>query len=213
MTDYYILMGDIIKSGSFPALNIQQNFKKLIATCNKKLEKHILSPYTITLGDEFQGVANSLKWSVNSLFYLEETILKNQLYFKIRYVIHYGEIKTSINKRVAHGMMGTGLARARELLTQNEKRGDRFLFALPDQTISSILNKLFSTLNTIIMDWSEKDFRLISDLLVIENNAEIGQKHGKNRSQIWKRRKNLRIRDYQNLKEAILTISNKGDYL
>lgn len=38
-----------------------------------------------------------------------------------------------------------------------------------------------------------------------ENNAEVAEKHDKNRDQIWKRRKTLMVNEYNLLKQFILT--------
>ena len=84
---------------------------------NQKLEHDIISPYTVTLGDEFQGIATSLHAVIEAIFYMEETILRKRLEFKVRYVAVHGEIDTPINRLKAHTMMGPGLTKAREVLT------------------------------------------------------------------------------------------------
>lgn len=203
MTNYYIVMGDIIKSGNYPTNQIYGSFQKIVSECNETLQAGILSPYTITLGDEFQGVAASLHKAVESIFFLEEARLYNQIDFKIRYVVHYGKIETPINIRIAHGMMGKGLTEARKMLTKKWRNKSRFLFELPDQKLCRQLNRLFSTLDSIIEEWRAKDFLLVIDMLAMESNKEVGIKHGKNRSQIWKRRKTLFVREYKTLKTVI----------
>ena len=199
-------MGDIVSSRKHNAKELKQDFTDLVSNCNAELSSGILSPYTITLGDEFQGIAKSMRSAIESIFYFEEARLKKSLNFKLRLVLLYGGIDTPINKKIAHGMMGPGLSKAREMLTDKKRGNPRFRFALPDEKIALQLNRIFSVLESLTAEWHKKDFPLIIDMLANDNNEEVGKKHGKNRSQIWKRRKSLRIDEYKTLKRVILDL-------
>lgn len=210
MPGYYIVMGDIVKSSTYEGREMMQEFRSAVDSCNQELAACILSPYTITLGDEFQGVAKSLICSVQSLFSLEESLLMQGDPFKLRYVVHYGEIVTPINRNIAHEMVGPGLANARDLLTVKHRLRPRFVFDLPDKDLSGILTRLFGVVDSLMQDWSVKDLGLIVDMLSSSDDTEIMSKYSKNRSQIWKRRRSLHIRDYVALKECILDLSRRG---
>lgn len=136
--------------------------------------------------------------------------MRQSLDFKLHYVIHYGEIETEINPDIAYEMMGPGLTTARELLSTKKRERKRFQFLLWDETQSLQLNRLFEVLDSIILSWKKEDFQLILDMIHNENNAEVGEKHGKNRDQIWKRRKTLMIKEYNLMKESILTFTEKS---
>ena len=105
MADYFIVMGDVMGSRRLDAAKLRQQLMALLSACNGDLKTEILSPYTTTLGDEFQGIARSLHAVAECIFYLEERRIKNQDNFGIRYVAHYGEIQTPLNTEVAYGMM------------------------------------------------------------------------------------------------------------
>ncbi len=115
MANYFILMGDVVASRRVNARELQRHLKSLVSSCNSDLKSLILSPYTITLGDEFQGIATSLRAIIESIFYFEETCIKKRYHFKLHYVGHYGEIQTPINREIAYEMMGPGLTQARAL--------------------------------------------------------------------------------------------------
>ena len=51
--------------------------------------------------------------------------------------------------------------------------------------------------------WDVADALLILNMLGNTNNEEVGLMHGKNRSQIWKRRKHLLVKEYRALKDTI----------
>jgi len=199
-------MGDVIRSSKQDARQLRKEFMGLVSLCNQKLEHDIISPYTVTLGDEFQGIAASLQAVIEAMFFMEETILRKGLAFKIRYVGVHGAIDTPINRLKAHTMMGAGLTKARGLLTDKRRGKPRFRFDLPDAHTMNQLNRLFLVLDGLTGRWDTRDGILISDMLDNSHNEEVGVKHGKNRTQIWKRRRHLLIEEYQALKEAILEL-------
>ena len=203
MTMQYILMGDVIKSRQQNPQELRDSLKSLVMSCNRDLGKQILSPYTITLGDEFQGIADSLRSLTDSVFYLEERRIAKGYSFRLRFVAHHGEILTAINADIAYEMMGPGLTQARELLSEKRPSRPRFVFALPDRAHMTSLNRLFAVLDGITARWSHADYPLISDMLTDAGNQEVGTRHGKNRSQIWKRRKHLLIEEYKLLRAVI----------
>ncbi len=206
MAGRYILMGDIIRSSTYNARELRREFMQLISSCNSELSGEILSPYTVTLGDEFQGVARSLRGLFDAVFYLEEASLQKSLKFKIRYVGLHGEIETPVNRRKAHGMMGAGLARARKLLTDKRRGKSRFQFEFLNVQMTKELNRLFLVIDGLVARWSPDDGPLILDMIVNTNNVVVGEKHGKNRTQIWKRRKHMLIEEFRALKEVVLDL-------
>ncbi|SMO33031.1 SatD family protein [Gracilimonas mengyeensis] len=201
----YILMGDVVSSTDYHSKPLQKNLKALTKSCNESLEDRLLSPYTVTLGDEFQGIPDSLQTAIETLFFCEEECLRQSYGFKLHYVVHYGEIETDINPDIAYEMMGPGLSKARKLLSSKKRSRKRFQFALADAIQSQQITRLFEVLDSLILSWKQDDYDLILDMIENENNAEVGEKHGKNRDQIWKRRKTLMINEYNLLKEFLFT--------
>lgn len=207
MALHYILMGDIIRSSKYGAQKLRDDFMRVVSSCNAELEQNIISPYTVTLGDEFQGIAASLDAVVKTIFYMEEVILRRKLAFKLRYVAVHGSIDTSINRLKAYTMMGPGLTKAREILIDKRRGLPRFRFDLIDVYTMNQLNRLFLVLDGLTSRWDIEDSILILDMLSNTNNEEVGAAHGKNRSQIWKRRKNLLIEECRALQEVIVDLS------
>lgn len=206
MAKRHILMGDVIGSSKLEARQLRKEFMGLVSLCNQKLAHDIISPYTVTLGDEFQGIAKSLHAVIEAIFYMEETILRKGLEFKVRYVAVHGDIDTTINQLKAHTMMGAGLTKARDILTDKRRGQPRFRFDIPDTYTMNQLNRLFLVLDGLTSRWDIGDGHLIFDMLANPHNEKVGVMHGKNRTQIWKRRKNLLIEEYRALKEAIMKL-------
>lgn len=69
------------------------------------------------------------------------------------------------------------------------------------------LNRLFLVIDGLIARWAPDDGTLILDMIANTNNVEVGKKHGKNRTQIWKRRKHLLIEEFRALKEVVLDLA------
>ncbi len=86
MAQRHILMGYVIGSSKQDARQLRKEFMGLVSSLNKKLKHDIISPYTVTLGDEFQGIGASLHAVIEAIFYMEESILRKGLAFNIRYV-------------------------------------------------------------------------------------------------------------------------------
>jgi hypothetical protein len=167
----------------------------------------ILSPYTVTLGDEFQGVAKSLAAALKSILHMEDTVLERSLGFRIRYVLHQGIIETRLNRRVAHGMLGPGLTRARALLEDKRRGQARFRFDLPDKWLERQLARLFQVIDALSERWRVSDSPLIRDMLANPSNTEVGARHGMNRSQVWKRRRTLLVEECRAVRGIALDLA------
>ncbi len=206
-TNQIILMGDIIDSRLKNSVQLMSQFNTLTIACNNKYESKIISPLTITLGDEFQGIANSVYSGIASILFCEEYRLSRQLEFKIRYVLYEGIIETDINTEYAYGMLGPGLTDARALLPKKGRNQPRFKFRLGDRLLTERLMKAFTVLEYLIDGWSLKDYPFVYQLIKNENNLEVGNLFNMNRGQVWKRRKNLKIPAYTSLKELIFSLA------
>ena len=202
---YPIFMGDVVSSTSYEGEILSKELNELVTETNSAFKKNILSPLTITLGDEFQGVLKTTASGINLLFHMEEAILEKELDFKLHYVLLLGEIETEINSKIAYEMLGKGLTEARKLLSSKKRNRKRFKFKLRDKEQSDQLTKLFEVLDAIILNWKKEDYPLILDMISNDNNEEVGELHGKNRAQIWKRRKTLMINEYNLMKDFIQT--------
>ena len=202
---YYIIMADIVGSSSFEGATLMRNFKQMIALHNKRFAPSILSPLTITLGDEFQGVVSDLSAALQLIIALEEYLFTQSLGFKLRYSLHYGTIDTDINHKIAHGMVGAGLTKAREnIFVLKKEKHNRFLIAIDANVLDSIYNKLFVVYQRFVDDWKPEDSGLVNAFLQYEDYKLVAQKLKKDVSLIWRRKKSLHIHEYLCLKQAIL---------
>jgi len=207
--EYPILMADIIKSRKGNSKEILLDFKKLVGFINLKWAKSIVSPLTITLGDEFQGVINSTQNAFQIIIAMEEEIIKNNYAIKLRYVLHVGEIETQINKSSAYEMLGEGLTTARKSLNELKKSKRRFLVSSNKNSESlDIINDLFKLLESFIDSWKSKEYVIVSAFLLNKSYKEIAENLNMNISSSWRRKKSLNMEEYAICKKLILKIND-----
>jgi hypothetical protein len=204
MVDNWILMADIIDSGANEPVLMQNQLKECVEISNEKLKKKLLSPLTITLGDEFQGVADSLLSSVLVLVFIEELIVERGYAFTLRYVVNFGKIETPINAEIAYGMLGEGLTNAREMINNLKKSDNRFNFELNKPKKNLALNSAFIIFENIVAKWQSADDKMMATLFIKHKDYKIvAEKLNKSRSQIWKRKNSLEINSYFAIKNVI----------
>jgi hypothetical protein len=105
-----VLIADIISSRkSYERSELQNNLKFILEELNNKNE-NIISPYTITLGDEFQAVFAK----ADALFCDVIEIMAKLHPTKVRFSFGLGEITTNIIRESAIGMDGPPFYAARD---------------------------------------------------------------------------------------------------
>lgn len=210
--NYYILMADIIGSRNKVQKTLMTDFKKVTDIINRTEKESIISPITITLGDEFQCVLKNLSSALEVIVAMEEQIVYNKNNFKLRYVLYYGEIETQINKKKAYEMLGEGLTKAREMLIlrKNKEKNFRFSFHLDDVITTEALNNVFIIYQSVVDNWKiDKDFELVKTLLRFTDYKIVAEKMHKDPSLIWKRKKSVQINEYLAVKKLIEYIGIK----
>lgn len=200
-------MGDVEGSSDLDAEMVQQKLKSFVETVNKIFSESILSPLTITLGDEFQGVCKNTESGIHLLLEMEKLSLAQQLPFRMHFVLMEGEIETEINPETAYGMLGAGLTKARELLSSKKRDRKRFELRLSDEFKITQLSRLFEVLDALSQNWKPEDFELILSMLEYQNNQTVADQHQKNRAQIWKRRNTLQIEAYRLTSQVIIDLT------
>jgi len=196
-------MADVIKSRDWNE-DLMLHLKEVVKDINLKKKKKLLSPLTITLGDEFQGIPASISDAVEIIIATEESILKHSITFKMRYVLNYGIIDTPINKKIAYQMTGSGLTDARYMLNHLKRnKYDRFHFNVKNGTLTKILEDEFVIFQSIIDEWKEKDFETVNALLQHTDYKEAAILLGKHLSLIWRKEKSLKLKEYKAIKSII----------
>jgi len=206
--EFPILMADVINSGAkSPSLLIQQ-LKDAVTTINNEKGENLISPLTITLGDEFQGVSNTMENGIQTIFDIEEIIVNKQYDLKLRYVLNFGLIDTEINNKIAYEMLGEGLTYARKELNALKNKDTRFQIRLNNNEVTkeACLNQAFFIYQNFVDSWKEKDLKIVKEFLLQEDYKIVAQKVQIDPSNAWRRKKSLHIHEYKDIKKIILFI-------
>lgn len=204
-------MGDLTGSSDAPSEDVATQLRAVVAGVNEAFAEDILSPLTVTLGDEFQGVARSAKAAVGMIFAFERAWIDRRVP-DLHYSWVWGPVATEINREIAHGMMGPALTDARAMLTRKDRDREKVQVALADRSRGGdTLQDVFLGLTGISNRWKDKDFALVSDLLDMSDISRVAERHDRDTSSIYRRRESLMIEPYQALERALTTLADQID--
>jgi hypothetical protein len=209
---YYILMADIVKSSRFEGRGqlLMKQFRKQVTTVSNHYARKLLSPLTITLGDEFQGVPSDLVEAIQMIVALEEQRVRQQLDFKLRYVVCYGQIDTPLNKKVAHEMLGAGLTKARRLLSEmKSETRTRFNLDLAPRDKQALLKDALVLYFSIADSWKPVDYKLVSAFLDGLEYQEAAKRLGRERTSTLRKERSLQVREYNASKRLLRQLSER----
>jgi hypothetical protein len=180
-----VIMGDLVRSeSSLPVDLLHERFNTAVDDQNVAHANALLSPMTITLGDEFQGLVRSLEQAVMIARDLRFQLLSDGI--DCRFVVGLAKIKTPINSQKAWNMMGPGLSRAREKL--NQKKSDQFYrFSISDSPVMELmLDALGAGLSATERDWTDQQRKDISALMSGLSPTELARQRNVSVHSIYK---------------------------
>lgn len=168
---YFAIIGDLRDSKKISERGIiQKRLKAVLELLNERYSTQIASKFTITLGDEFQGLLFSGRDTIQIILEIERDMYP----VKIRFGVGVGEITTAINPQMAIGADGPAYYCARnavEYLKAREKksrtqRSDIWIESIGEnQEVIRLLNTSFMLLYTIKDDWTDRQREVIWDIL------------------------------------------------
>lgn len=149
-----IVMGDIVKSREHESVaGLHDLFNDAVAEFNRRFAKDIRSPMTVTLGDEFQGIVENLRYAFEIVHQMRLHLLGQGV--ECRFVAGSGRIDTPVNPERAWNMMGEGLSKTRSRLA-DKKDTNCYRFSLPDHpALEELLNTVGITMTEIETDWTD----------------------------------------------------------
>lgn len=208
--NYIAIIGDIKGSKKIDNRNkVQKIMKSLLEDINKKYMDDIYSKFTITLGDEFQGL---LCCGANCMKILSE--IERKLHpIKVRIGVGIGGITTEINREISIGADGPGYYKARtavEYLKKEEKRKQtnpadiRIEIDGDYKSLSIMLNTILSLMTAIKESWTDRQREIIWDMMEHQDSQlDVAKRLGITQSSV---QKGLSNGKYYAYKDAFDTI-------
>lgn len=207
---YLAIIGDVIGSRQ---LNRREEFQARLSAVLKArshLNRALVSPYTITLGDEFQAVYRS----ADALFRDLIAILAAIHPVRARFAIGVGELSTAINRKQALGMDGPAFHRARAAMT--ELKDSPYLIRIqgstpPDETAdaSRLLNPLFNLVTHRVRGWSRNRLRILEGLLAEKTVAELEKELRISKVAVYKNINAAALDEVRTLCEEVTRLLNR----
>ncbi len=204
-----VLMADIVGSTKKKSKLLMADFKNSVAEINRSDKKHILSPLTITLGDEFQGVVKDAYGAFRIVFDLELSLMRLKRPFRLRYVIQEGRIDTKLNRMKAYEMLGPGLTAARKQLNAMKSSKTRFKIELSDQPLTAQLALVMNSYQGITDQWTPAQQKVVVAFLDHHlDYRKVAAKLKKDPTTMWRRKRSLLIEEVDSLKRLIFLLIN-----
>ncbi len=204
-----VLMGDIISSeASNDKMAIHLQFNQVVDIHNEKYQEQLLSPLTITLGDEFQGIVNTLEAAAKIARDIRLELLKFNL--DCRFSIGIVKLRTEINPLKAWNMMGEGLAENRSILNKKHDLTYYHFSIISDKIMQLNLDAIGVAITAIERRWTIKQRSYITDLLNGKTTQQIAKFNSIRENNVYK------VRDAGEFKQYIFywrAIFNSLNYI
>ncbi len=165
---YCAIIGDIVDSRNLVNRNIVQNrLKSVLSAVNEKYKEYIASSFTVTLGDEFQG----LLFGAVHAFDIIEYIQRKMHPVRFRFGIGFDEIFTGIDRNMSIGADGPAFYKAREMLNRIKLKEKSLLSHHPEILFQSrncddgLINAAALLYRQLERNWTEKQRRYIDHFM------------------------------------------------
>jgi len=163
---YIALIGDIIESKKIQdRAQVQQQLLRLMKELNWQYQDYLISPFTVTTGDEFQAL-----FSPNSyMFQIIDQLSVAFSPYEIRFGIGVGEMVTEINKEQSIGSDGPAYWLAREAINHIHDKNDyginHISVFLADEEVTWTINAMLAACSFIQSKWTEVQYDVLKQLL------------------------------------------------
>lgn len=177
------VIGDLVSSRRIrDRLDFQDRLRDGLSALSSSRED-IVSPYTITLGDEFQAV-----YARPGRLFRDLLLIQSLAHpVRVRFAIGVGPLSTSLNRASAIGMDGPGFASARDSLPRLKKRRNRFyrLSGLVSRA-EDWANVSLDLVSHTVASWRKNRLAIAVAHLDGESPSEIASRIGLTRSAVYK---------------------------
>ena len=200
---YTVVIGDV--QGSKRLNNefryqTQLFIKSSIIQINEEFAERIEAPFTITKGDEFQGLLPDLKSAYEVIQALERISFPVQL----RFGIGVGEV-LKMGGKLPIEMDGPAFHRANEALALAKKRKCWSCLVTHEPEIDLLVNTILYLIQGIRSKWSERHFRLYWSYLDLGTYREVAEREQVTPQAIGDILKNCRAIEVKHAEENLMT--------
>jgi hypothetical protein len=203
---YLVLIGDVIASrDSQDRKDLQVRLKTVVTKLNRRKPEPV-SPYTLTLGDEFQAVFDTADHVFDDIVQVMQALHPDRL----RVSLGLGAITTDLNPDQALGMDGPAFYRAREGIERLKDSGDLlYLNGLPGQ-YALLAEGSLRLLSQRIQKWEANRFAILHGLLAGDRVKSIAAALGVSEQAVYKNIHSGGLEAVIQVLSALTAIINNG---
>lgn len=199
---YLVLIGDLINSRQVAdRAALQQTLTRALELANQCSQEALASPYTITLGDEFQAVRSHPSGLLRDLIGIQADLLP----VRIRFAIGVGTIATPINPDQALGMDGDAFYAARAGIDALKASGRRLAVRGLNKHDERWANALLAVIDSMSQKWRANRFAILYRLLDDQSVATIAEELGLSIQAVYR---NIRDGDLELVTELLALLDD-----
>lgn len=159
-TTHAVVMGDLVSSEDTASVEgLHASFNAAIQGANDAHRREIVSPLTITLGDEFQGLCATLEGGLRIVRDLRARLLSGGV--GCRFVLGAVRLETPVNAARAWNMMGPGLAGSRQRLA-DKRDANAYRFELRGEPeLQALMEAVGAGLTQIEDSWTDRQREVV----------------------------------------------------
>ncbi|OPX32420.1 MAG: hypothetical protein B1H09_00455 [Gemmatimonadaceae bacterium 4484_173] len=203
MNKWIVVIADIVDSRIVEnRKELQNRLQGVLAEINNNSDS-VVSPYTITLGDEFQAVLSKSKNLFSDLWTIKERIFPS----KLRISIAVGSISTELIKTTSVGMDGQAFYMARDALKTMKESTSIFVVSGLDGPCEELVNDSLALITDIDKYWKKNwigiQARLLREFSIEEIAGELNISKSAVYQNIKRGRLNLTTRIYNRVASMV----------
>ncbi len=205
MKKWLVVIADMVDSRrAANRQELQNALKHALGDVNARSES-VVSPYTITLGDEFQAVLKNADGMFSDLW----SILARIHPHKLRFSIAIGSISTEINTSSSIGMDGEAFYLARDAIVLMKKSKLPVCISGMQSKSSALANDSLNLVMQCSRHWSRNRLDLQARLLGGENASSIHREMGISKSAVYQNIRNGNLNLTTRMQGTITVLMNE----
>lgn len=197
------LIADLVDSRLIVERNrFQQQLKQQLQMASASAGDRLLSPYTLTLGDEFQALYRNFAGCQQELIELMCAVYPQRL----RFALARGRLDTDINRGATLEMDGPAFHTARALMDQLKDQ-KRSIIAVGGETgvDSGLANACLRLVAGEMTGWKANTWTLFRMLSGRADTEQMQATTGLGRRAVYKQLATRRLRDHRDLLQGLFT--------
>ena len=186
-----VIIGDLVASRALrDRQQVQATLGDTLAAVNRP-RTGLLSPYTLTLGDEFQAVLSGARRVFADALHIQAAVHPAL----VRFSLATGELTTTINPAQAIGMDGPAFHRARDGIEQLKHDDARYRVTGLPAAVERLANASLGFLSHASSKWRSRRFRILAELAAGTAVSDIARAEQVSEQAVYKNVADGRLRD------------------